>query len=286
VSQRYFSPVIVTGMHRSGTSIVTRLLEKLGLLVGVKKDQNCESIFFQDLNKWMLLQCDGSWEHPRQIHYILDNPDILTMTADYLQYWLKTPHIVAYLGLANYLRYLNMFRISRPWGWKDPRNTFTLPIWLKLFPEAKVINIYRHGLDIAQSLKTRHDSYLAQNAQLHERRKWYYWTRMKRGGFAGATRSATLDGAFAIWEEYMEEDFRQAEALGERVVRVKYEDFLESPCDVLEKLVAFCGLDASQDDIASVTGELRKSRRYAYLQNEKLKPWAEKYKSNLAKFGY
>ena len=39
-------PIVIIGMHRSGTSIVTRMLEQLGLFVGKKKDMNHEALFF------------------------------------------------------------------------------------------------------------------------------------------------------------------------------------------------------------------------------------------------
>ena len=45
-------------------------------------------------------------------------------------------------------------------GWKDPRNTFTLDLWLKLFPNAKIINIMRHPLDVSQSLLVRQNKLL------------------------------------------------------------------------------------------------------------------------------
>jgi hypothetical protein len=41
------------------------------------------------------------------------------------------------------------------WGWKDPRNSITLPVWLKLFPDARVIHIVRNGVDVAESLYRR-----------------------------------------------------------------------------------------------------------------------------------
>jgi len=39
-------PIVIIGMHRSGTSIVTRMLGQLGLFVGKKKDMNHEALFF------------------------------------------------------------------------------------------------------------------------------------------------------------------------------------------------------------------------------------------------
>lgn len=32
------SPVIIAGMHRSGTTMITRMLEEAGLFVGKRKD--------------------------------------------------------------------------------------------------------------------------------------------------------------------------------------------------------------------------------------------------------
>ncbi|MBW1793701.1 MAG: sulfotransferase [Deltaproteobacteria bacterium] len=41
------------------------------------------------------------------------------------------------------------------WGWKDPRTTLTLPLWLKLFPKARIIHVIRNGIDSALSLWRR-----------------------------------------------------------------------------------------------------------------------------------
>ena len=39
------SPIIVIGMHRSGTTMLIKQLEELGLFVGDKKRKNYESVF-------------------------------------------------------------------------------------------------------------------------------------------------------------------------------------------------------------------------------------------------
>ena len=46
-------PVIIIGMHRSGTSMLTRLLEKAGLFVGHEKENNWEAWFFPKINQWL-----------------------------------------------------------------------------------------------------------------------------------------------------------------------------------------------------------------------------------------
>lgn len=47
-------PVIIIGMHRSGTSLVARLLDVLGLFLGKYKDENHEARLFISINDWFL----------------------------------------------------------------------------------------------------------------------------------------------------------------------------------------------------------------------------------------
>ena len=42
-------PILLSGMHRSGTSMVTKILKDFGLEVGYKLDANNESLFFREL---------------------------------------------------------------------------------------------------------------------------------------------------------------------------------------------------------------------------------------------
>lgn len=39
-------PIIIVGMHRSGTTMITKMLENLGLFVGDQKEINNEALFF------------------------------------------------------------------------------------------------------------------------------------------------------------------------------------------------------------------------------------------------
>ena len=67
-----FNPVVILGMHRSGTSLITSCLEDLGLFVGAIKDLNYESWFFLNLNNWMLRQANASWDNPYNFQFIND----------------------------------------------------------------------------------------------------------------------------------------------------------------------------------------------------------------------
>lgn len=90
------SPIIIIGMHRSGTSMITEMLEKLGLFVGVRKDPNSnfESTFFYNINNWLLLQSGGAWDHPNPIHDLLKNKEVLELTLDYIQFSINSPKVI------------------------------------------------------------------------------------------------------------------------------------------------------------------------------------------------
>src|SRR6185369_1404756 len=63
-------PVIVIGMHRSGTTLLCQCLEKLGVFMGARKDENEEAFFFFRLNEWMFRQLDASWDNPSSMKFI------------------------------------------------------------------------------------------------------------------------------------------------------------------------------------------------------------------------
>ena len=47
------SPVVVVGMHRSGTSLVSRILDQSGVMMGKDLQGDHESLFFIGLNEWI-----------------------------------------------------------------------------------------------------------------------------------------------------------------------------------------------------------------------------------------
>ncbi|NLF39602.1 sulfotransferase [bacterium] len=281
-------PVIVIGMHRSGTSMVTDVLESLGLFSGVCRDPNEEAWFFLKLNDWLLEQSGGNWENPQPIRWLLGNPDIRLLAADYIRHVFRTPGIVSFLGWKRFLACRSLEAIGEPWGWKDPRNTFTLPLWLDLFPEAKVIHIFRHGVDVAQSLRTRQRavSNPAAARALFEQRKPLYYLRRKASGFIAHMRCASLEGGFSLWEEYMREAQRHVQRLGVRAAEVRYEEFLERPVDHLRQLAPFCGLSATDAQIGQAAARIDTSRAFAYRADKELSAFAESVHERLEAFGY
>ena len=284
------SPLIVVGMHRSGTTMVTRLLEQAGLFMGKEKQGDDEALFFLRMNEWLQKSTGGEWDNPEYMSQLLGHAEYRALVTDYLRSALGSRHLVSYLGLAKYLRYRSLHKLDFPWGWKDPRNSYSLPMWLDIFPRAKILHIYRNGIDVAQSLRVRARQQLADNATLHEVRKkrGLYWFKHKNTPFTGSLRCLELDYAFQLWASYTETAIRNLEAASNPSFTVKYEDFLSDPLTWLTRIVEFCELETTDGQLAALAGQVRKDRAYAYKAEPELARFYEGVQDNplIRRLGY
>jgi GT2 family glycosyltransferase len=157
-------PLVIVGMHRSGTSLVASLLHSAGLHLGDKLSPagpgNPEGLFedleFVDLHSAALrsrgLDPDG-WEETA----VLD-----TVPA-------------AYAATA---RDLVSARSGLPlWGWKDPRTTLFLPFWERLLPAARFVFVYRAPWEVVDSLYRRGDPTFQREPELAVR-LWAHYNRI------------------------------------------------------------------------------------------------------------
>ncbi|MDA3877727.1 MAG: sulfotransferase [Halothiobacillus sp.] len=281
------TPVIFIGMHRSGTSMLGRLLENLGLFAGTRQDENSEALFFKQLNKWLMAQCSARWDMPGATHYLWENEELLTWIDDYLRYLLDSPRAIQFLGLRRYLTTSGITRLNMPWGWKDPRNTFTMPMWLRIFPEAKVVYIERHGVDVAQSLRVRSRKGFVNTTRKYRKYRSIVSIRPKHGGFIESPRCASLEGGFSLWQEYTNQATEIMQQLpNHRVLKLRYEQLLVDPVPYLRASAAFCGLDVSNRKIDAMTAGINGSRAYSYLNDPELRDFARDHQVALADRGY
>ena len=139
-------PVCVAGMHRSGTSMVTKFLHECGLYLGPDQDlmppaaENPEGFWenlnFVDLNDEILNQLGGGWDCPP--------PEPADWTAGRLASLVTRAETI-----------LEHFVGREPWGWKDPRSSLTFPFWKGLLPGLRVVVVVRNPLEVALSLRQR-----------------------------------------------------------------------------------------------------------------------------------
>lgn len=277
-------PVIVIGMHRSGTSLVTSVLERLGLFMGHRQDKNNEAVFFRRLNDWLLRQSGAAWDNPEPFHRLVSTPEVRALAADYLRRVVASPRTVAYLGPS--LRRISLAGLEKPWGWKDPRTTYTLPMWTDVFPEARVVHVVRHGVDVAASLRARSRASLARRGAAYRSRRWLYQAWPKRTGFTDSLRCATLEGGFSLWEEYVAEGRAHVRRLGPSALELRYEDLVTSPEGPMRSLASFVELDPPREALASIAREVRTERALAFRGTPELEEFAEASADRLRKLGY
>lgn len=268
--------------------MITRMLCELGLFAGNDLEANYESLLFLGLNDWLLAQASAAWDNPGAIRWLTANSEILALTEEYLRYRLGSWPVRRYLGLRRYAAGRRPLGIMPgPWGWKDPRNTFTLPVWIRLFPAASVVHVYRNGVDVAASLRARERRGMELGRRRHRRRLRYglYRWFQKGRGFVYSARCLDLRGGFSLWTEYLERAFTTFESGAYRVVHVKYENFVKSPQKELHRLAEFCGLPADESRIlkAAAAAEVSGANRYAedpelveFHRKLKADPWMQK----------
>ena len=140
-------PICIAGMHRSGTSLLSRLLNRCGLYLGPDADilpaepsnaeGHWENTRFIGINEALLAQSRCAW------NFVRPQDDRWELASCYD----SARELAAQL--------VTTFAGREPWGWKDPRNSLTLPFWQRVIPEVKVVICVRNPLDVAQSLQAR-----------------------------------------------------------------------------------------------------------------------------------
>jgi hypothetical protein len=255
--------------------MMTRALESLGLFVGKIKDENHESTFFQNINDWLLRQCGGSWDNPQPISHLLRNAEIRERTAVYISRTLfRSPRAISFLGWTKYAWYRDVARLKAPWGWKDPRNTFTLSLWLDLFPDARVVHIRRHGVDVANSL-IRRGRAQSSAQKIYNSSRMLHWFRAKRGSFVASPRCDSVRGAYSLWEEYLREAEKHVAALRHRAFELSFEDVIAHPHRIIPDLCRFCGLPAEGYAIQRVARGFNRERAFAFQRDSQPEAFAE-----------
>ncbi|MFN4298384.1 MAG: sulfotransferase [Thermaurantimonas sp.] len=197
-----YKPVIIMGMHRSGTSFLAEVLHRAGIHMGVKRDHNFEAFHFLSINQRAMWQAGGDWYKP------------VVPASEHFDKWTAEELFKIHFGLKGNGKYILYKLINKRWGWKDPRNTFTLPFWLNQFPQAKVIHLIRNGWDVALSLQKRNQ---------------------KLGEVYKAEFDNPLAG-FNLWNIYITKAFSYEYS---NIHHVKYEDLMKKNSEEISRLENF-----------------------------------------------
>lgn len=139
--------LMILGMHRSGTSMQTRLLNLAGAYFGPEgsntgaNEENPKGFWerrdVRALNDMVLHSTGADWDRAVDL-------DLGMVPADTLERFNRTASRIV----------LDM-DAHRPWVMKEPRLCLLLPLWRALLECPVAVNVFRHPLEVASSLKRR-----------------------------------------------------------------------------------------------------------------------------------
>lgn len=235
------TPAFITGCGRSGTTILGRILE-----------------------------------HHGQVRYFNDRFDLWTKPFPFTDIWgyhtpsaLTTPRVALdeddarVPGAAKdwFFGQLEAERGDRPViVEKLAINNFRLPFLRALCPDAPLVNILRHGVDVAHSIAVRAG---AREWYGPQDRKWrllveYAWAH----GYGPLLKlcETPYHRGLLEWRMSVDAAERFFERGPERVLRLRYEDLLADAPAVAERLREFLGLDHSPGMAAFAAQEVKPPR--------------------------
>lgn len=219
--------VLVLGMHRSGTSALTRVLNLLGLdagrevLMGASESNptgHWEVERLTSFNDRLLDQLGGRWDAPPPTA-----PEVLALLAD------------GDVGDEAAALHAEVFADGH-WVWKDPRVCLLLPFWRAV--------LRRGGGDLPHEVVALRDP-------------------REVAASLAARDGMTFRYGAALWERYTRTLLRDLS--GQRVCFVPYERLLAEPEAVARELVTFCAgepLSDEPDRLAAVAGHLDAGHRH------------------------
>lgn len=220
VARRGATVVCVLGMSRSGTSLTARVLNLAGVYLGSPAEllgtdlRQLSEEGEQVLAKARYSNPGGHWEHYRLMRL---NERILRALGGS---WRSPPPLPPGWESSPLLRPLHdearavlveSFDGRELWGWKDPRNSLTLPFWRRLLPEMSYVICLRNPVDVAASLQRRDAMPVAQGLEL--------------------------------WRTYVSAALVGTE--GRRRLLVSYESFFSDRVETAARLARFVGRDGA-----------------------------------------
>ena len=214
--------VCIAGMHRSGTSLATGMLQHAGLQLG-------------DQSRLMSAKADNAEGFFEHLDFVALNDELLELTGSawdmppsYEPAWASDASLDAARARAAGLIASNFASGSgRPGGWKDPRNSLTLPFWRSVCPDLRTVVCLRNPLAVARSLAARNGS--------------------------------SMRFGLELWKEYHQALLHSLPA-GPYLV-AHYDSLVTDPVSELGRIADFIGLEVSlQTIVASSAGVRRQAR--------------------------
>ena len=208
--------LVIVGMHRSGTSLITNWLEKCGLQVGERLEVATES------------NIDGHFE---DMEFRTLHEEVLiskNLPSSGLVESIDNAHLSVYQQekLKCIIHVKN--KLYPQWGWKDPRTCLFLDTYRQLLPGSKYLVIVRDYQSVISSLLKR--DFLEVDKK-YMSRKWLsrqVWTFFRRTRRRQRYYNENAEHYLKVWLIYNQQILKAVKNLAP-------EDYLVLNYNVLEK---------------------------------------------------
>jgi hypothetical protein len=251
---RQNQPLIVLGMHRSGTSLAVRLLTSVGIHMGHQLSRDAEAVFFQKLNRRIFRSVDVKWGYVDPLIEAMETQSFVEEQTRIMLTELFTEKRL--LG-----REIKISEFFGPqlwpevkqnkliyWGWKDPRTTITFPVWLKIFPNAKVLHLLRNGIDVAISTHRR---------SLKQQRN--FLKRTLPLDYSPITLD--FEYCFQLWQVYVSFVLENKPLISEgNYLEIRFEDLLSEPEQYLRSITEFVEYPVQEEKLNAAIEQVNQSR--------------------------
>ncbi|MFQ5544281.1 MAG: sulfotransferase, partial [Nitrospiria bacterium] len=187
--------ICIIGMHRSGTSMVARLLNLCGLDIGppehfLEPNESNPLGYFENkdftykIDDALLNFLGGSWDNPPPFN----------------KGWKQAASLAPIFEEARKL--IKSFSTSQRWGWKDPRATILLPFWKSLIPNLRFVICIRSPVEVAKSLLQRDKMHIDRGVYL-----WHHYMHTAIQDTEGCPRM------FVFYEDFFKDASLQVKRL-------------------------------------------------------------------------
>ena len=134
---------IITGMHRSGTSLASSLIQSSGVDIG---------------RKLLGANISNPKGHFENLDFINFHECVLNSQSLSQEGWTTQNNIYVSQQLMDQASLIITENSKKNhWGWKDPRTVLFLDFWIDLLPQAYFIFMYREPWEVIDSLYRRGD---------------------------------------------------------------------------------------------------------------------------------
>lgn len=247
-------PLILLGMHRSGTSLTTRLLVDIGIHMGSWLSRDAEAVHFQRLNRRIFSAVSVKWGEVDPLVQAVRSEEFVEQQAEAVQkalvrkwrFYDRDPVIVNFFGRQLWQEVCQDNSLA--WGWKDPRTAITLPIWIRVFPHARWLHVLRNGIDVTISVHRR---------SLKQQRK----LRNRVIPIDYSPRTLDFAYGFRLWETYVASILEHKDLIpADQYLEMRYEDLLAAPERELRRVADFADYSVGEDVLTAACKRIDKSR--------------------------